>query len=204
MKTITRWSLRLYLPVILYSVFALIKATVGDLPPDLGGMHATLGVTFITGGMLICYCAAFVRSNFQDIKEGALPIRFWVLSSLLFLVLFYDAGFGIHERMPLLGLPEFSFFLLEGAILVSIIAPYRNQLCLNFLALFTAFALAAGIAILGDASPSGEGTFVFRGVIHSYEQTLETLSMFLLLAAYASQAESEFSLFLLNKTQSVE
>lgn len=169
-------------PFIIFTVLGIATLLQVHQSTDLGGMNAMIGASFLFAGCAICQLRLILQL-LAGLK-GRLTHRFWFLSALLFLLIFYDAAFGIHERMLIIGLPEISFFLVEGALLASLFLPLLPKLPKIVLVPLSIFGLLAIIALIGDNQSSGEGTLELFGRTISYEQSTETLSVFCLLCAY--------------------
>ncbi len=128
MSILYKWFNYLYLPAIFYIILLIVKLTAGDLPLDLAGMHAVFGAVFIIAGLTVCFAAGAVHHLAIAHRDAIMPKNFWLLAAFLFFILFFDAAYGLHERMSLIGLPEIAFFLVEGALLVGIVASYFRML----------------------------------------------------------------------------
>lgn len=149
---------------------------------DLAGMSAVLGAAFLAIGCGLCIYRLGLAV--YELVPSAYGRWFWFLSASLFMLLFYDAAFGIHERMPLIGLPEFAFFLVEGLLLAGLILPVMRRLPAIVIIAFFVFGVLSALAVLGDTGPEGEGLITIAGRVMSFEQTSETLAVFALMSAY--------------------
>ncbi len=186
-----------YLPGLVAAVFVWVKLFNIDWPVDLEGMSAVLGAVFLATGAVTCFLMQYVRLQLQP--HSGRTTQFWVLGSLLFTLLFYDAAFGIHEYMWVLDLPEFSFFLVEAALLAVLILPYLFTLDRWSFGLLFAFGLLASAAILGDSSSAHEGLFTLSGTTYSYEQSAETVGVFCLMGAFFRMATVDLAAWI-NRT----
>ncbi len=149
---------------------------------DLAGMNAVLGAAFLAIGCGIClFRLALVVF---ELVPSAYGRWFWFLSAALFMLIFYDAAFGIHERMPQIGLPETAFFFFEALLLAGLILPVVKTLSVKSLLALAAFGGLSALAVLGDAGPEGEGIITIMGRRMSFEQSSETLALFALMSAY--------------------
>jgi hypothetical protein len=183
-----RSLLKFYPAALLYALVAVLKLAGTDWGTDLPGMHAGIGAVFLLFGASACHMAFCVRLG-KPRAPQELHRAFWVVGTIAFLAMFFDAAFGVHERYAgPLGVPEVSFFLAYGLTFVALAGLNLRKVGLPFILLFGAFGLASVAAVIGDMGAQHEGLMVIGGTAYSFEQALETLGCLLLAAAFASTA----------------
>ncbi|WP_374764045.1 hypothetical protein [Yunchengibacter salinarum] len=181
-------------PLILLALKGLEWRTGTAWRVDLAGVNALIGASFALMAASLSHGVYLLLSWADGARQARASSRvriFWVAATLLFLLLFLDAALGLHERMGLLGLPEVSLFLVEGALLGGVLALRRFRLPVPALGLLGLFAVLAGSAILGDMSAGGEGVVRLFGLRFSFEQSFETFGLFALMAAFLVQARAD-------------
>lgn len=175
------------LPVILYTVFVVLRVE-GIQPPaesELG--EFITAVNFIFGGSVAYFI--YINITMGIIKKQRLADQlYWFIISIILFFVAFDEIYMIHETLyHIFRIPEIITLGIYGLL---IFTPFLlNRACLSMAAiiLIALFALC-GIVAVGVDTVFNEGTIRIFSYDISYEQQLESFAALFLTSSVIAQA----------------